>query len=76
MLIPQVRAKWPDCRIIVTVNDYSFSASQFYRMGLWAPDDMLLKPFALGALRRRVRRAMVQPPVETVSDLRATASTR
>ena len=54
MLIPQVRAHWPGCRIVVTVSDYSFLQSEFYRMGLWSPDEVLLKPVDISAICDRV----------------------
>lgn len=44
MLIPQARASWPDCKIIAIVSSYTFRSSAVYQMGLWTPDQLLLKP--------------------------------
>ena len=44
MLIPQARAAWPDCRIIAVVSNYTFRSSAVYQMGLWSPDQVLMKP--------------------------------
>lgn len=46
MLIPQSRAKWPDCKVIAVVSSYEFRCSAVYEMGLWKPDQLLLKPLA------------------------------
>lgn len=46
MLIPQVRASWPDCKIIAIVSSYMFRSSAVYQMGLWTPDQLLLKPIS------------------------------
>lgn len=44
MLIPQTRAKWPACKIVAVVSSYTFRTSAVYEMGLWSPDQLLLKP--------------------------------
>ena len=44
MLIPQVRAAWPDCKTIAVVSSYTFRSSAIYEMGLWSPDQLLIKP--------------------------------
>ena len=44
MLIPQCQAKWPDCKVIAVVSSYAFRTSAVYEMGLWEPDQLLLKP--------------------------------
>lgn len=44
MLIPQTRSKWPDCKIVAVVSSYMFRTSAVYEMGLWSPDQLLLKP--------------------------------
>lgn len=44
MLIPQARAAWPACRTIAVASSYAFRSSAVYQMGLWSPDQLLLKP--------------------------------
>lgn len=44
MLIPQTRATWPECRIIAVASSFSFRSSAVFRMGLWTPDQLLIKP--------------------------------
>ena len=44
MLIPQARATWPKCRIIAVASNYAFRSSAVYQMGLWTPDQLLMKP--------------------------------
>ena len=44
LLISQSRAAWPGCKIIAVVADYAFRESAVYEMGLWEPDQLLLKP--------------------------------
>lgn len=44
MLIPQARATWPDCKIIAVASNYEFRSSAVYQMGLWTPDQLLIKP--------------------------------
>ena len=44
MLIPQSRAIWPNCRIVAVVPSYTFRTSAVYEMGLWEPNQLLLKP--------------------------------
>lgn len=46
MLIPQCQAKWPDSKVIAVVSGYDFRNSAVYEMGLWEPDQLLLKPLA------------------------------
>ena len=46
MLISQTRAKWPDCKIVAVVSSYAFRNSAVFEMGLWQPDQLLLKPLA------------------------------
>ncbi|MEM6621184.1 MAG: hypothetical protein AAF674_03080 [Pseudomonadota bacterium] len=50
MLIPQVRAAWPDSKIVAVVANYDFRNSAVYQMGLWTPDQVLLKPLAIRLL--------------------------
>lgn len=44
MLIPQARAAWPKCRILAIASGYAFRSSAVYQMGLWTPDQLLIKP--------------------------------
>ncbi|MFK7944355.1 MAG: hypothetical protein AB8B85_15775 [Paracoccaceae bacterium] len=44
LLISQSRAKWPCCKVIAVVSSYAFRSSAVYKMGLWKPDQLLLKP--------------------------------
>jgi len=44
MLIPQTRATWPECRIIPVASSYAFRSSAVFQMGLWTPDQLLMKP--------------------------------
>lgn len=44
MLIPQARAAWPDCKVVAVVPGYTFRSSAVYQMGLWTPDQVLVKP--------------------------------
>ena len=44
MLIPHAKAAWPDCKIVAVVSNYTFRASAIYSMGLWTPDQLLIKP--------------------------------
>lgn len=44
MLIPQARAAWPKCRIIAVASTYAFRSSAVFQMGLWTPDQLLIKP--------------------------------
>ena len=44
MLIPPIRAAWPDCRILALASSYAFRSSAVFQMGLWTPDQLLLKP--------------------------------
>lgn len=44
MLIPQIRAAWPNCKIMAIASDYAFRSSAVYQMGLWTPDQLLIKP--------------------------------
>ncbi|MEM7057451.1 MAG: hypothetical protein AAF557_07675 [Pseudomonadota bacterium] len=44
MLVPQVRAAWPDCKIMAISSNYAFRSSAVYQMGLWTPDQLLIKP--------------------------------
>lgn len=46
LLIPQTRAKWPDSKVIAVVSSYAFRTSAVYEMGLWKPDQLLMKPLA------------------------------
>lgn len=46
LLIPQSRATWPACKVIAVVSSYAFRTSAVYEMGLWKPDQLLLKPLA------------------------------
>lgn len=50
MLIPQIRAAWPDCRIVAIASSYAFRSSAVYQMGLWTPDQLLIKPVNLRVL--------------------------
>ena len=44
MLIPQTKSAWPNCRTIAVVSSYTFRSSAIYEMGLWTPDQLLIKP--------------------------------
>lgn len=44
MLMPQAKATWPECRTIAVASSYSFRSSAVFRMGLWTPDQLLIKP--------------------------------
>lgn len=44
MLIPQVQAAWPKCKILAISSSYAFRSSAVYQMGLWTPDQLLIKP--------------------------------
>lgn len=44
MLIPQARATWPECRTIAVASSYAFRSSAIFQMGLWTPDQLLIKP--------------------------------
>lgn len=44
MLIPQVHAAWPKCKILAISSSYAFRSSAVYQMGLWTPDQLLIKP--------------------------------
>ena len=50
MLIPQIRAAWPDCRIVAIASSYAFRSSAVFQMGLWTPDQLLIKPVNLRVL--------------------------
>ena len=50
MLIPQIRAAWPNCRIVAISSNYAFRSSAVYQMGLWTPDQLLIKPVNLRVL--------------------------
>lgn len=54
LLIPQTRAIWPDCRTIAVVSNYAFRTSAVYEMGLWQPDQVLMKPLATRILSATV----------------------
>lgn len=54
MLIPQARAAWPDCKIVVATPNHDFRSSAVYEMGLWSPDQVLLKPLNIKLLRATV----------------------
>lgn len=54
MPIPHARAAWPDCKILAITSGYSFRSSAFYQMGLWSPDQLLLKPVNLRILAATV----------------------
>lgn len=46
LLIPQARAAWPGCKVIAVVSSYAFRNSAVYKMGLWEPDQLLMKPLS------------------------------
>lgn len=50
MPIAQAQSIWPGCKIIAVTSGYSFRGSAFYQMGLWSPDQLLLKPINLRIL--------------------------
>lgn len=54
MLIPQARATWPGCRIIAVASSYAFRSSAVYQMGLWTPDQLLIKPVLSRILKATV----------------------
>ena len=54
MLIPQARAKWPDCKVIAVAANYGFRSSAVFQMGLWSPDQLVLKPVNLRVLTANV----------------------
>ncbi|MEM7744896.1 MAG: hypothetical protein AAF409_14405 [Pseudomonadota bacterium] len=54
MLVPQVRATWPNCKVIAVVTDFGFRRSAVFEMGLWTPDQVLIKPLAPRLLRATV----------------------
>lgn len=54
LLIPQARAAWPGCKVIVATSSYAFRTSEFYRMGLWSPDQLMLRPVNLRVLTATV----------------------
>lgn len=54
MLIPQARAAWPHCKTIAITSNYSFRTSAIFEMGLWSPDQLLIKPVNLRILTATV----------------------
>ncbi len=50
MPIAQAQSLWPGCKIIAITSGYSFRGSAFFQMGLWSPDQLLLKPINLRIL--------------------------
>lgn len=79
LLIPQTRAIWPDCRIIAVVSNYAFRKSAVYEMGLWQPDQVLMKPLATRILSATVNFLWAQQRTaelqKVVSDLHGKAGT-
>lgn len=45
LAMSQARAKWQDCRIVAVTPNRGFQRSAVYRMGLWCPDQVLVRPF-------------------------------
>jgi DNA-binding NtrC family response regulator len=50
MPIAQAQSIWPGCKIIAVTSGYSFRGSAFYQMGLWSPDQLLIKPLNIRIL--------------------------
>ena len=81
MLIPQTKAAWPDCRTIAVVSSYTFRSSAVYEMGLWTPDQLLIKPVAsrllaatVSFLWAQIRSQQIKKIVEEVRELAAKMS--
>lgn len=69
MLIAQSQAKWPACKVIAVVSSYSFRDSAVYEMGLWEPDQLLLKPLAPRLLAATVTFLWAQMRSEEIRQL-------
>lgn len=77
MLIPQIRAAWPNCRIVAVASSYAFRSSAVYQMGLWTPDQLLIKPVNMRVLcatisflwaqirSEEIRSAVLEQPLRT-----------
>ena len=69
LLIPQSRAAWPACKVIAVVSSYAFRTSAVYKMGLWEPDQLLLKPLAPRLLAATVTFLWAQLRTEEIKQL-------
>jgi DNA-binding response OmpR family regulator len=66
MPIPHARAAWPQCKILAITSGYAFRSSAFYQMGLWSPDQLLLKPINLRILTATVSFLWAQVRTERI----------
>jgi len=66
MLIPQARAIWPGCRTIAITPNYAFRSSAVYKMGLWSPDQLLIKPVGTRVLCATVAFLWAQVQTERI----------
>lgn len=60
MLMAQARSVWPACRVIALPRDRSYRESAIFRMGLWAPDRLLMQPVTMATLRLTIDQLCVQ----------------
>ncbi len=61
LLIPQARAAWSDCRIVVLSSSEEFRGSKLHEMGLWTPDLVLQTPVGARKLRKTVNEMLAAP---------------
>ena len=54
-VIPVLREAWPGCRFIAMVTAHGFNAAGVHRMGVWCPDQVLVKPVAPALLSGTAR---------------------
>lgn len=66
MLMVQARTVWPDCRVIALPRDRSYRSSAIFRMGLWAPDRLLMQPVDAEVLVRTVEQLRMQARVDRI----------
>lgn len=64
MLMVQSRTVWRDCRVIALPRDHSYRSSAIFKMGLWAPDRLLMQPVEPESLTRSVQQLCIQARAE------------
>ncbi|MEO1493978.1 MAG: hypothetical protein AAFV19_17635 [Pseudomonadota bacterium] len=69
MPIAQAQSLWPGCKIIAVTSGYSFRGSAFFQMGLWSPDQLLLKPLNLRIMSATVAFLWAQIRTERLRDI-------
>ncbi len=74
MPIANARSLWPGCKVIAVTSGYTFRTSAFFRMGLWSPDQLLLKPVNLRILRATVNFLWAQVRTEQIREIVASSS--